>query len=236
MKKVLITGDEGYIGTNLWQYLTNDYLLYGLDYPVNIQNVVKQNLPDVDYVIHLAASTGVRESQQNPHEYFKNNLKSTKKIFDRYQNTLPRHRSPKTKILFASTSSVKELKSPYSMSKYACELIAPDNCIIMRFFTIYGGINYRENMLYGRAKADKLEYVTNQSRDYTHVDDVCRAIKLIMEKGQYGQLYEIGNGQPIKNVDFLKQIGYNKALPIKKVKGESKSTCADPTNIKELGW
>ena len=53
---------------------------------------------------------------------------------------------------------------------------------------------------------------------------------------QYGQIYEIGNGRSIKNVDFLKQIGYHKVLPIKKVKGESKSTCADNTAIKQLGW
>ena len=36
-------------------------------------------------------------------------------------------------------------------------------------------------MLYGLAKDNKLEYITDQSRDYTHVDEVCSEIKLIIE-------------------------------------------------------
>jgi nucleoside-diphosphate-sugar epimerase len=187
------------------------------------------SLPDVDYVIHLAAHTGVRDSLENPHEYFNNNIISTKLIFDHYALT-------NTKILFASTSAVKELKSPYAMSKYACELIAPWNCVIMRFFTVYGGINYRKNMLYGLAKDNKLEYLTDQSRDYTHIDDVCRAIKLIMEDGKCKEIYEVGNGTPIHNRDFLKEIGYTKKLPFKEVVGESISTCANNTTLKSLGW
>ncbi|RZD43572.1 MAG: hypothetical protein CXT73_00165 [Methanobacteriota archaeon] len=231
MRKILITGHEGYIGTNLWQYFKNDpdYQLNGIDINCNLCDFEMASLPDVDYVIHLAAHTGVRDSLENPHEYFNNNIISTKLIFDHYTLT-------NTKILFASTSAVKELKSPYAMSKYACELIAPWNCVIMRFFTVYGGINYRKNMLYGLAKDNKLEYLTDQSRDYTHIDDVCRAIKLIMEDGKCKEIYEVGNGTPIHNRDFLKEIGYTKKLPVKEVIGESISTCADNTTLKSLGW
>jgi UDP-glucose 4-epimerase len=231
MRKILITGHEGYIGTNLWQYLKNDpdYQINGIDINRNLCDFEMDNLPDVDYVIHLAAHTGVRDSLENPHEYFNNNIISTKLIFDHYALT-------NTKILFASTSAVKELKSPYAMSKYACELIAPWNCVIMRFFTVYGGINYRKNMLYGLAKDNKLEYLTDQSRDYTHIDDVCRAIKLIMEDGKCKEIYEVGNGTPMHNRDFLKEIGYTKKLSVKEVIGESISTCADNTTLKSLGW
>ena len=142
MRKILITGHMGYIGSNLWEYFKYDphYQINGIDFPIDLSTMT--DLPDADYVIHLAASTGVRESIENPQEYFDNNVLGTKSIFNRYGCT-------NTKILFASTSAVKELASPYAMSKYACELIAPWNCVIMRFFTVYGGINYRKNMLYG---------------------------------------------------------------------------------------
>ena len=229
MRSILITGHSGYIGSNLWEYFKYDthYQTNGIDFPIDLSMMT--DLPDVDYVIHLAASTGVRESIEKPQEYFDNNVISTKNIFNRYGCS-------NTKILFASTSAVKELASPYAMSKYACELIAPWNCVIMRFFTVYGGINYRKNMLYGLAKDDKLEYITDQSRDYTHVDEVCRAVKLIMEEGQCGETYEVGHGKPIHNLEFLKQIGYKKKLPYKEVTGESIQTCADNTTLKELGW
>ena len=221
--EVLITGDKGFIGSNLVNYL-NNYNIYGIDYP---NNVLTSVLPPVDCVIHLAASTGVRSSHKNPKAYFNNNVKITKRIFDHYKDT---------KILFASTSSVHELQSPYSMSKYACELIAPNNVVIMRFFTVWGEQNYRTDMLYGLAMNNQLNYITNHKRDFTHVYDVCRAIKILMEKGVGGETYEIGHGKPITNQVFLKKIGYNKELPIKEVTGESSITCADPTKMKELGW
>ena len=195
--EVLITGDKGFIGSNLVNYL-NNYNIYGIDYP---NNVLTSVLPPVDCVIHLAASTGVRSSHKNPKAYFNNNLKTTKRIFDHYKDT---------KILFASTSSVHELQSPYSMSKYACELIAPDNVVIMRFFTVWGEQNYRTDMLYGMAMNDQLNYITDHKRDFTHVYDVCRAIKILIEKGVGGETYEIGHGRPITNTAFLKKIGYNK--------------------------
>ena len=221
--EVLITGDKGFIGSNLVNYL-NNYNIYGIDYP---KNVLTSVLPPVDCVIHLAASTGVRSSHKNPKAYFNNNLKTTKRIFDHYKDT---------KILFASTSSVYELQSPYSMSKYACELIAPNNVVIMRFFTVWGEQNYRTDMLYGMAMNDQLNYITDHKRDFTHVYDVCRAIKILIEKGVGGETYEIGHGKPITNTAFLKKIGYNKELPVREVTGESTITCADPTKMKELGW
>jgi len=221
--EILITGDKGFIGSNLINYL-KDYHIYGIDYP---NNVLKSTLPPVDCVIHLAASTGVRSSHKNPKAYFDNNLKTTKRIFDHYKDT---------KILFASTSSVSQLQSPYSMSKYACELMAPDNVVIMRFFTVWGEQNYRTDMLYGMAMNDQLNYITDHKRDFTHVYDVCRAIKILIEKGVGGETYEIGHGRPITNTAFLKKIGYNKELPIREVTGESIITCADPTKMKELGW
>ena len=33
-------------------------------------------------------------------------------------------------------------------------------------------------------------------RDIMHVDDVCRAIKLVMDKGELNQIYNIGSGNP----------------------------------------
>ncbi len=221
--EVLITGDKGFIGSNLVNYL-NNYNIYGIDYP---NDVLTSVLPPVDCVIHLAASTGVRSSHKNPKAYFNNNVKITKRIFDHYKDT---------KILFASTSSVHELQSPYSMSKYACELIAPDNVVIMRFFTVWGEQNYRTDMLYGLAMNNQLNYITNHKRDFTHVYDVCRAIKILIEKGIGGETYEVGHGRPITNQAFLKKIGYDKELPTKEVTGESIITCADPTKMKELGW
>jgi len=40
-------------------------------------------------------------------------------------------------------------------------------------------------------------------RDYLHVDDVCRAIKLVMEKGELNTIYNIASGKPYKFYDII---------------------------------
>lgn len=234
--KILITGDKGYIGRNLWKHLAPRHDLYGLDLPDNITDK-NTNFPEVDCVVHLASYAGVRKSIENPKEYFDNNLGCAQRIFKEY---------PKTPILHASSSSVVELKSPYSMTKYAIELLSTALTVNMRFHTVWGGDGYRKDMLYGLAKEDKLTFVTNQKRDYTRVEDVCSAIEILADKTQGYSAYplgrghiDIGYGQPMSNVEFLKHIGYEKELEIRDgIEGvpESNETCANPTRILNLGW
>lgn len=40
-------------------------------------------------------------------------------------------------------------------------------------------------------------------RDYIHVSDVCRAIKLVIDKGELNTIYNIGNGSPILLKDMI---------------------------------
>jgi UDP-glucuronate 4-epimerase len=237
MKNILITGHKGYIGQNLWTYLSGDpdIKLFGLDFPDDITQLSRSDFPDVDRVIHLAAYAGVRNSINDPHKYFENNIRCAATIFKQYRHC---------PILHASSSSVKELKSPYSMTKYAIELMTK-TAINMRFHTVWGGVGYRKDMLYGLALEDKLTFVTSQKRDYTRVEDVCSAIKLILDNwwDLRGQCIDIGYGHPISNVEFLGNLSYSKEslykLPvIKNIEGvpESDETCADPSLLYSLGW
>ena len=76
--EILITGHNGFIGSNLYNYLNSYHNIYGIDYPNDILNT---ELPKVDCVIHLAGSTGVRESHKNPKKYFYILLQSFSAIF-----------------------------------------------------------------------------------------------------------------------------------------------------------
>ena len=77
MKKVLITGCSGYIGSHLTKMLHKDYELYGLDinipqadglrefYQHDIRKLI--DLPiELDCVIHLSELVNVVESEQKP--------------------------------------------------------------------------------------------------------------------------------------------------------------------------
>ena len=55
-------------------------------------------------------------------------------------------------------------------------------------------------------KADKdIKVYDNGShrRDIMHVDDVCRAIKLVMDKGELNEIYNIGSGKPTRVSEII---------------------------------
>ncbi len=43
-------------------------------------------------------------------------------------------------------------------------------------------------------------------RDWLHVDDHCRAIDLVIERGGLGEVYNVGGGQEVRNVDLTHRI------------------------------
>ena len=248
--QVLITGVKGFIGHHLYDYLMNEgYDVKGIDdcsglgwedreVPHSHCDITKDPLPflNAEYVIHLAAKAGVRKSWQEKYlkDYCDTNIKGTARIFNHYKNS---------KILYASSSSVKDMKSPYAMTKAAGEAMAPNNAIGMRFFTVWGERS-RPDMFYRQLQQKEIGYLTTHTRDWCHVDDVCNAIKLLMENFKVWKkklpVYEIGYGSPMSVYDFAKAQGPEEfdidALPFKNVTGESEETCADSAPLKALGW
>ena len=242
--KILITGCRGYIGHNLIEFLTryeSDAQIVGLDscshtdsrsrtpsisyIPDTIQNA---KLPeDVTHVVHLAGRTGVHPSWDSEmlQKYFDDNVVASKKIFDTYTD-IP--------VLYATSSAVKELRSPYSMTKATVELIAPKNAIGMRFYTVYGGNLARSDMFYGRALNRNIRTISTNKRDWTRMDYVCKAIHAILLLGEPGKIYDVGKGNPQTPREFLDQMGINIDYPIVDMPNESQETCADPSEINQL--
>ena len=63
---ILLTGSEGFIGKHLHNSLRDLHNVIGLDKKLN-QDILNTDLPDeVDLVIHLAGSSGVRHSLDSP--------------------------------------------------------------------------------------------------------------------------------------------------------------------------
>ena len=122
MKKILITGNSGYIGSHLSKLLYNDYEIHGLDMNEPQALVHQQYLCDIrkpfeleeefDACIHLAALVNVGESEQKPIDYYITNLTGTMNVINRI----------KTKnFIFASTGAAEGCASAYGVSKRAAE-------------------------------------------------------------------------------------------------------------------
>ena len=223
MANILITGHEGFIGTELWKRLSTKHDLMGLDIKSG-DDILTCELPHpnvVEIVIHLAGIGGVRESLADPQKYWNNNVEGTKRIMEHY---------PKARVLVAGSSSQYEPHlNPYAASKNVIEYIPHPNCCFMRFHTVYGPIP-RANMFFDKLLNNKLEYVTPHKRDFIHIEDLMDAIEIIMQDKVVGPI-DVGTGASVRIQDIRPD------LPVKiNTVGERNITQANTKRLRDLGF
>jgi len=221
MIKILITGNSGYIGSHLSKILNqrSDLNLHGLDKQIPTVQLKKQFAQDIsldtnwiidqeyDCVIHLAAEVAVGRSVYNPTLYYLTNTLGTLNVLKKI----------KTKnFIFASTGSAAGLASPYGISKRMAEDIVKQYCTshsipftIFRFYNVVGsdGIppTNPDGLFYNLIQAKQTgvfklfgtDYNTRDGsceRDYTHVNEICRAIEKCITTST-GQIENLGHGK-----------------------------------------
>ena len=224
---ILITGHRGFIGSNLCKTLSN-YNIIGVDLKDD-NNLLDPNFINdifsnyhIDAVIHLAAIAGVGYSIEHSQEVLTNNIIG----FDILAKAAIKHNAKH--FIYASSSSVYgddgTQKSPYAVSKATNELQAAMYSNLsntkftgLRFFTVYGeGI--REDLAISKfIKAMKTNtplYVYGdgeQKRDFTYIDDITEAIRLVLESDKEWkcEVFDIGYGSSTsvnELIDILKGI------------------------------
>lgn len=146
--------------------------------------------------------------------------------------------------------------SPYSSSKAGADLIVrayhetygmPVN--ITRCSNNYGPYQFPEKLIplmIHNALNDKMLPVYGdgmQIRDWLHVKDHCSAIVAVLEKGQIGQVYNIGGNNEKANIEIvhliLKELNKSESLitHVKDRPGHDRRYAIDNTKITtELGW
>ena len=73
--KILLTGSEGFVGKNLRNYLQDrTHTIIEIDRNTGNDLLTCDLKYDVDVVIHLAGLSGVRDSFENPTDYWKQNV------------------------------------------------------------------------------------------------------------------------------------------------------------------
>ena len=218
MKKILITGCSGYIGSHLIKMLSNDYEVHGLDinipqadglrefYQIDIRKLFE--LPtDFDAVIHLAALVNVSESERIPLSYYITNLNGTMNVINKI----------KTKnFIFASTGAAQDCESAYGISKRAAEDVVreyytqhkPTSYTTFRFYNVIGSDGFAptnpdglmHNLMSAKETGEFTIFGTDYGsydgtcvRDYVHVNEICDALCTAIEKPS-NQIECLGHG------------------------------------------
>lgn len=225
MKKVLITGHQGYIGQHLWKMIEQtrpDIRLYGLDWKAkpmdecaDVRNIFKIE-QDFHTVIHLAALVRVGASVKYPSEYYDVNINGTMNILNKI-----RHHN----FIFASTGAASNPDSPYGFSKRVAEDIVKElayDYTIFRFYNVVGTDGFPPtnpegillNLLSAKEKGFNLfgdDYNTKDGscvREYVHVNDICAAIiKAIDEPANDIENLAYGDTRTVKEIiDIYKKV------------------------------
>ena len=228
--KILLTGAEGFIGRNFYSMYQDKYDItrYGGDILDMELNYFENHY---DMVIHLAGLAGVRASHEQPEEFWKNNVDGSRRVFEQCEDI-------KAPVIYASSSSIYEWwLSPYATTKKVVEEIAPLRSLGLRFHTVYGK-DSRPDMLYDMLLRKDVSYVTNHMRDWTHVEDICSAIDTCIQNFHLLDVpaIDVGSGMPRSVKDVADHIWKDNNLPVREVSGEREYTCADISELVQLGW
>jgi len=290
MKRLLITGGAGFIGSNFIRHILNrysDYSVTNLDkltYCGNLENlkdiekdkryrfvkgdiadpgIVKDLVKKSDMIVNFAAETHVDRSITDPYSFVRTNVVGTHTLLEAARVSgvkLFVHISTDETYGSIEKGSFKESdplepNSPYSAAKAGGDLLARSYfvtfklpVIITRSSNNFGPYQYPEKVMplfITNALEDKSLplYADGMNvRDWLFVVDNCEAIDTVMHKGAAGEIYNIGAGCEITNLELthsiLEILGRDKSL-IKFVKdrpGHDKRYSLDIAKIRALGW
>ncbi|AZT91725.1 dTDP-glucose 4,6-dehydratase [Caldicellulosiruptor changbaiensis] len=234
---------------------------------------------EIDVVINFAAESHVDRSIIDPHVFVKTNVLGTQILLDVAKNFWyksgkwidgKRFIQISTDEVYGSLGKTGyftektplDPHSPYSASKAAADLIVkayfdtykmPVN--ITRCSNNYGPYQFPEKLIplvinnclnkrpipvYG----DGLNI-----RDWLYVEDHCKAIDLVIEKGVIGEIYNIGGHNERTNIEIVKMIinylkkNFDESISeelirfVEDRKGHDRRYAIDPSKImRELGW
>jgi dTDP-glucose 4,6-dehydratase len=235
------------------------------------------NIYQIDTIIHFAAQSHVQNSFEDALQYTHDNVQGTHTLleacrkYDRKHGKINRFIHISTDEVYGESmlneneekkneNSILCPTNPYAATKAAAELIAKSYyhsfkmpIIITRGNNVYGQNQYPEKLIprfIQQLQQD--EKVTIQGdgsnvRAFLHVNDVCSALKLILENGQIGEIYNVGSddhheytvlqiahiliSKVKKTIDHNKWITYIEDRPF-----NDKRYYISNEKVKQLGW
>lgn len=183
-------------------------------------------------VVNLAAQAGVRYSIDNPDAYVQSNLVGFFNILEGCRHFPVEHLvfassssiyGTNKKVPFSTDDQVDHPVSLYAATKKSNELMAYSYSKLyripltgLRFFTVYGPLG-RPDMAYFKfarkiMAGEPIQIYNNgdMRRDFTYIDDIVKGIENILcnppaldENGAAYKIYNIGNNQPEKLMDYI---------------------------------
>lgn len=230
---------------------------------INDAGVVDEVAAEVDAIVNFAAESHVDRSIEQPDAFIQTDVHGTFTLLEAARrHGHQRYLQVSTDEVYGNVPSGSSLegdplspRSPYSASKAAGDLLVQAYhatyglpAVITRASNNFGPYQYPEKVI--------PLFVTNaldgeplplygdglQIRDWLYVDDHCDAIELVLERGEPGEIYNVGGGNELTNLDLTHRIleltGRDLAL-VRRVPdrpGHDRRYSVDCSKLRALGW
>jgi len=228
-----------------------------------IESIIKKCKPDC--IINFAAETHVDRSIHSAQPFINTNIVGTHVLLEvALKQNLKKYIQISTDEVYGSIESPHKFteespikpNSPYSASKAGADHLVRAyietyglNGLVIRCSNNFGPYQFPEKIIpyfISLALKDKKLPVYGDGlnvRDWIYVNDFCSAIKLVLEKGRNGEVYNVGGSCELNNLQLTKAILKKLNKPeslisfVKDRPGHDRRYAMDPTKIQStLGW
>src|SRR5258708_7288914 len=191
-----------------------------------VERVVVESHPDA--IVNFAAESHVDRSIFAPGPVFETNLRGTFTMLEiAREHRIPRFVHVSTDEVYGSLDPPHEAdeqyplnpSSPYSAAKAGSDLLALAYfktyklpLLVTRASNNYGPYQFPEKLIplmISNALEDRALPIYGdglQIRDWLYVDDHCRAILTVLQKGREGEIYNIGGNRSLTNLEVVERI------------------------------
>lgn len=187
---------------------------------------VEAAIEGCDAVVNFAAESHVDRSIENPGDFIQTDVYGTYVLLEAARRAGIRHLQISTDEVYGSIEegtfteqSPIEPSSPYSASKAGGDMIVRAynhtygfDCLIARASNNYGPYQHPEKliplMILNALAGDRLPVYGDgmQVRNWLFTEDFASAIDVILERGEAGEVYNVGGPEEMPNIEVVKRI------------------------------
>ena len=209
--KILITGGDGYIGTNFYNRFWENHDIHICDivHDCRAEKIPIEKIEQYDGIVHLAALSGIIACEEHWLDGIEKNILTANNVFSKAaMRNIP--------VVFTSSQAAKDpFSSKYANLKATCEGLAElyGSTYVIRLSNVYGGDLYLEKKQtavkqfitkYREGKPMEVHGTGSQQRDFIHVFDVCEAImKILKLRPKDKSPMDIGTGKGTSILDVI---------------------------------